>query len=169
VAKASIKPSKAGKPIANGQVAALPYRKNAGGEIEVLLLTSRSTHRLIIPKGWRSGLKGWKAAKIEAYEEAGLVGRIKHRPIGQFEYWKRRPDHFELISVDVYPLKVEKRLKKWPEKTQRAIKWLRGADAALLIDEPRLVTIIRDFCSVADDGEMAPDRRPKSSERQRAA
>jgi 8-oxo-dGTP pyrophosphatase MutT (NUDIX family) len=169
VAKASIKPSKAGKPTAHRQVAALPYRKNAEGKIQVLLLTSRTTHRLIIPKGWRSGLKGWKAAKVEAYEEAGLVGKIKHAPIGDFEYWKRTPDHFELISVDVYPLKVEKRLKEWPEKRQRVMKWLSGADAALLVDEPRLVTLIRKFCGVDGGGEMVPDRRPKSSERQRAA
>jgi hypothetical protein len=39
VAKASIKPFKVGKPTARRQVAALPYRKNAAGEIEVLLLT----------------------------------------------------------------------------------------------------------------------------------
>jgi 8-oxo-dGTP pyrophosphatase MutT (NUDIX family) len=161
VAKASIKPSKAGKPTVHRQVAALPYRKDKAGQIEILLLTSRTTHRLIIPKGWRSGLKGWQAAKVEAFEEAGLVGKIQHHPIGDFDYWKRTADHFELITVDVYPLKVEKRLKKWPEKSQRVMKWLSGADAALLIDEPRLVTLIRDFCGVRDEREMAPDRRPK--------
>jgi 8-oxo-dGTP pyrophosphatase MutT (NUDIX family) len=169
VAKSSIKLKKSRKPTVHRQVAALPYRRKASGEIEVLLLTSRTTHRLIIPKGWRSGLKGWKAAKIEAYEEAGLIGRIKHRPFDQFEYWKRTPDHFELINVDVYPLMVEKRLKEWPEKRQRVMKWLSGADAALLVDEPRLVTLIREFCGVDGDGEMVPDRRPKSSERQQAA
>jgi 8-oxo-dGTP pyrophosphatase MutT (NUDIX family) len=155
------RPSKRTAPLR--QVAALPYRKNAAGEIKVLLLTSRSTHRLIIPKGWRSGLKGWKAAKIEAYEEAGLIGRIKHRPIGQFEYWKRTTDHFDLINVDVYPLKVEKRLKKWPEKGQRVRKWVRGADAALLVDEPHLVTLIREFCGINDDGNTVKDRRPKKT------
>jgi hypothetical protein len=35
---------------------------------------------------------------------------------------ERTPDHFELINVGVYPLKVEKRRKKWPEKSQRAMK-----------------------------------------------
>jgi hypothetical protein len=98
-------------------VAALPYRKDKAGQIEILRLTSRTTHSLIIPKGWRSGLKGWQAAKVEAFEEAGLVGRIK----------------------------------------------LSGADAALLIDEPRLVMLIRDFCGVTDYGEMAPDRQPKQT------
>jgi hypothetical protein len=95
--------------------------------------------------------------------EAGLIGRIKHRPIGQFEYWKRTTDHFDLINVDVYPLKVEKRLKKWPEKGQRVRKWVRGADAALLVDEPHLVTLIREFCGINDDGNTVKDRRPKKT------
>jgi hypothetical protein len=74
-----------------------------------------------------------------------VVGKIRHRPIGYFEYWKRLADHFALVKVDVYLLKVERSLKSWPEKRRRAAKWLSTADAALLVDEPRLISMLRDF------------------------
>jgi 8-oxo-dGTP pyrophosphatase MutT (NUDIX family) len=127
------------------QVAALPYRNNAEGKIEVLLISSRGKKRVIIPKGWQESKKPWKAAEKEAREEAGVVGKIRHSPIGYFEYWKRLRDHFALVEVDVYPLKVEKSLKGWPEKRQRVIKWLTTADAAMLVDEPRLISMLQDF------------------------
>jgi 8-oxo-dGTP pyrophosphatase MutT (NUDIX family) len=124
----------------------LPFRQNPSGEIEILILTSRETQRFIIPKGWpKSNKKLWKAAEVEAREEAGIVGKIKHRPLGTFRYWKRLKEHFALVEVDVYPLHVEKRLKEWPEKAQRQAKWLPLSDAALLVDEPQLVTLIRNF------------------------
>jgi 8-oxo-dGTP pyrophosphatase MutT (NUDIX family) len=111
-----------------------------------MLLTSRETKRFIIPKGWPSDpKKSWKAAAVEAREEAGLVGKIKHRPLGQYTYWKRLHDHFVLVEVDVFPLKVEKRLKHWPEQGERTTKWLSVEDAALLVDEPQLVSLIRNF------------------------
>ncbi|RWP26166.1 MAG: NUDIX hydrolase, partial [Mesorhizobium sp.] len=43
------KRARRGKPIA--QVAALPYRRAADGDAEILLLTSRQTGRFILPKG----------------------------------------------------------------------------------------------------------------------
>ncbi len=67
------------------------------------------------------------------------------------------------MTVDVYPLKVDKQVKNWPEMNQRAMQWPSAADAALLIDEPRLVTLIRDFFNVVDNRAIPPDRRPKRS------
>ena len=34
------------------QFAALPWRRDAHGEVEILLITSRETRRWVIPKGW---------------------------------------------------------------------------------------------------------------------
>ena len=67
-----------------GSFGALPWRIGARGTREVMLLTSRETHRWVIPKGWP--MKGRKPAEVasqEAYEEAGLVGRVVgKRPLG---------------------------------------------------------------------------------------
>ncbi|MEP6828306.1 MAG: NUDIX domain-containing protein, partial [Aestuariivirga sp.] len=58
------------------QIAALPYRKHGKG-VDVLLITSRETKRWIIPKGWRmKGKKDWNAAAREAFEEAGVEGKV---------------------------------------------------------------------------------------------
>jgi 8-oxo-dGTP pyrophosphatase MutT (NUDIX family) len=59
------------------QFAALPCRTAEDGSRQVMLVTSRETRRWVIPKGWPiKGLKPLKVAVREAYEEAGLVGRI---------------------------------------------------------------------------------------------
>jgi 8-oxo-dGTP pyrophosphatase MutT (NUDIX family) len=71
------------KPAIRVQYGALPYRLDDGGSIKVLLVTSRETKRWIIPKGWPiKGLKPSKAAAREAYEEAGVRGRIAGRAFG---------------------------------------------------------------------------------------
>ena len=76
---------------------------------------------------------------------------MRRRPIGRYRYWKRLTDSFELVNVDVYPLEVRTQKKKWPEQGERQMAWLAPADAALLVDEPELATIIREF---------APERLP---------
>jgi len=148
------------------QVAALPYRKNAEGEIEVLLVSSRGKRRVIIPKGWQESKKPWKAAEKEAREEGGVIGKIRHRPIGYFEYWKSLKDHFALVKVDVYPLKFERSLKSWRERQQRVVGWLTTSDAAVLVDEPRLVSILQGFTGQATKP-AKPKRQNKRSESDR--
>lgn len=128
------------------QVAALPYRKTASGRIEVLLITSRETGRFIIPKGWPvKRLSDPDSAAKEAYEEAGVVGKVKPKPIGTYSYWKRLERTFELLKVDVYALKVRGQRDNWPEKEARMFRWLPTRDAAALIDEPELITLIKTF------------------------
>lgn len=125
------------------QVAALPFRVK-DGRIEVLLVTSRATKRWLIPKGWpMKGKKPHKAAAQEAAEEAGVKGAIKPKPIGHYEYWKRRTEHFDLCRVDVYPLEVSKQLKAWREKGQREAHWFNVEEAAHQVLEPALAELIR--------------------------
>lgn len=128
------------------QVAALPYRKTASGHIEVLLITSRETGRFIIPKGWpMKRLSDPDAAAKEAYEEAGVLGKVEPQSIGTYSYWKRLERTFELLKVDVYTLKVRKQRENWPEKAARMLRGLPTRHAAALIDEPELITLIKTF------------------------
>ncbi len=139
-------PGPAPQAVERRQVAALPFRKTASGEIEILLITSRETGRFIIPKGWpMKRLSDSDAAAREAYEEAGVVGKVRRKPIGEYRYWKRLERSFELLAVDVYPLEVETQRAEWPEKNARRSGWLPQEDAATLVDEPGLVTLIRNF------------------------
>ena len=87
------------------QIAAMPIRRVADGSAEILLVTSRTTQRWIVPKGWPiKGLKDHDAAAREAFEEAGVVGRISEKPAGRYTYWKRmsrpfRPLRGEALSA----------------------------------------------------------------------
>ncbi|BCP53802.1 NUDIX hydrolase [Kaistia sp. 32K] len=128
------------------QVAALPYRINEFGKTEILVLTSRETQRFIIPKGWPMKTKSnARSAAIEAEEEAGVRGKISARPIGEYRYFKRLTDGFALVHVDVFSLEVRKTSGSWKEASEREQCWLSPAEAALLIDEPELASLVRNF------------------------
>jgi 8-oxo-dGTP pyrophosphatase MutT (NUDIX family) len=138
--------SKAYKQRKPRQVAALVYRIEADRQVRILLLTSLDTKRTIIPKGWpMKGLKDRDAAAREAFEEAGIVGKIGSKAIGRFHYWKRRKTYFSYVRVDVYALKAQEFLDDYPEKGQRQLAWFSPEEAAMLIDEPQLATLVRRF------------------------
>lgn len=125
------------------QIGALPVRREEDGSLRVLLVTSRETKRWIIPKGWpMKGKKDHEAAAQEAREEAGVEGSVGKAPIGSYLYWKRRETHFDLCQVSVYLLTVERNLKKWREQTQRDVQWFGPAEAAQLVAEPGLASLI---------------------------
>ncbi|MDX8448727.1 NUDIX hydrolase [Mesorhizobium captivum] len=128
------------------QVAAIPFRVSEGGNLEVLLVTSRTTRRFIVPKGWpMKGKSGRKAAMIEAEEEAGVLGKALKQPAGGYSYWKRMANRFVRVDVVVYLLEVTEEMADWREAANRQRAWLPAADAALLIDEPELSTLLRDL------------------------
>jgi 8-oxo-dGTP pyrophosphatase MutT (NUDIX family) len=85
------------------------------------------------------------AAAQEAREEAGVLGKIKRKPVGSYVYWKRLERSFELLTVEVFPLEVSERCGKWKEKGARESCWLPPNKAWLLVDEPGLAEIIRTF------------------------
>ena len=126
------------------QVAALPFRLDSDGRIEVMLVTSRETRRFIVPKGWPMKRKSARrAAAIEAEEEAGVTGRALKQPVGSYSYWKRMKTEFVRVDVTVYLLAVTDEHEDWQEAGSRQRAWLSPGDAALLIDEPELATLVK--------------------------
>ena len=136
------KPSK--RPPKRVQYAALPYRFGSRSR-EVMLVTSRETRRWIIPKGWpQKGKPPHHSAAREAYEEAGVVGTVARRPVGSFAYKKRfKNGRVVVCEVYVFPLRVRRQNKKWPERRQREVKWVSASQAATKVKEPMLSAIIR--------------------------
>ncbi len=140
--KKVIRKAKKGEPIR--QVAAIPYRVTQEGNVELMLVTSRTTQRFIVPKGWpMKGKSGRKAAAAEAREEAGVLGRIAKEPVGTFRYWKRLEKSFVPVEVTAYLLEVDEVEAEWKEAGGRKRAWLKPASAATLIDEPELASLIR--------------------------
>lgn len=128
------------------QIAALPWRLR-GGQVEVLLVTSRETKRWVIAKGnLMADLSDHLAAAQEAYEEAGVQGDISPTAMGSYIYDKRFKDGRSVpCVVDVYPLEVLIQLGSWPELHQRTRQWMSAEEAASSVDEPDLAALILSF------------------------
>lgn len=127
------------------QFAAMPFRVRSGA-VEILLITSRETHRWIIPKGWPiRGLRPREVAATEAFEEAGVVGTILgKRAIGSYHYIKRLPGNQGILChVKVFLLSVDHQVDVWPEKEQRECRWLTPQRAARLVEEGGLAELLR--------------------------
>lgn len=146
------------------QAGAIPYSL-VDGELRILLVTSRDTGRWLIPKGHVDrGFTPAAAATQEAYEEAGIRGTLdSDLPLGFFTYFKKRKsgaDH--PASVQVFLLRVEKQCKKWPEMHQRKLAWFSPQEAAQLVKEPGLATLLLRLTEVLlqgggnDDAAMDP-------------
>lgn len=130
---------------ADTQYGALPYRVGRHG-IEVMLITSRETRRWVIPKGWPLlGKKPHRVAAIEAFQEAGVKGVVKKKPIGAYPYTKIFADGLRLCFVEVYPLRVTLEAVKWRESSERDRVWFRADEAAALVDEGGLALIIDEW------------------------
>jgi 8-oxo-dGTP pyrophosphatase MutT (NUDIX family) len=131
------------------QYAALPYRESGKSQLEIMLVTSRGTRRWIIPKGWpKIGLPPYQTAEEEAFEEAGVSGKVSKRRLGDYLYTKvLKKGESARCSVRVYALRVERQHKKWPEKHQRKTRWYKPAEAVRVVQEPSLRRLIGKFRS----------------------
>lgn len=135
-----------GKRDVRTQVGALPWRVN-DGKLEILLITSRDTGRWIIPKGWpMDGTTPAGAAGTEAYEEAGVEGKLSNLVAGFYGYLKQMDKSDDLpIVVAVFPIHVKNLLHDWPERAERIRRWFPVKKAALMVAEPELSQIIKQF------------------------
>lgn len=118
-----------------------------GGTPEILLITSRDTGRWVVPKGWPvNGRSPHGSAAVEAWEEAGVEGRVEAESLGTFTYPKLYPDADpQVCMVKVFSLRVEKLASHYPEYRQRRRKWFSAEKAARKVAEPELRALIRDF------------------------
>ena len=127
------------------QFAALCWRINKD-KVQVCLVTSRTNHRWIIPKGWPiDGKTPAQCAEIEAWEEAGVKGKVDTRSLGLFSYIKPYDDTKLPCIALVFPLKVKSVSTKWPEGSERRRKWVSRKKAAKMVDDRELGNLILAF------------------------
>jgi 8-oxo-dGTP pyrophosphatase MutT (NUDIX family) len=127
------------------QFAALPFRKHQN-QLEVLLITTRRKRRWSVPKGWpieRETPHG--TAAIEAFEEAGLIGKINPIDVGKFKHRKLRKKQKVKCEVRIFPLQVVAEKADWPEKGQRRRRWVSLPAAAELVHKDGLKRAIQKF------------------------
>lgn len=148
------------------QFGVLPYRETKKAGLEILLVTSRETHRWVIPKGWPiKGLKPPASAAREAYEEAGVSGTIRTRSLGSYLYEKRFVEKHTTAPCEVtlYPLQVTRQETTWPEQTERKRFWFSPVTAIAAVSENGLKEIIGDFVNgrqkIVSSGSKAKAKR----------
>ncbi len=130
------------------QSGVIPYRRGANGSIEILLVTSGTRKRWIIPKGnLEPDLDKRESARLEAYEEAGVMGMIRPEPLGS--YLHDRGDRAP-ASVEVYLMEVERVLPddKWQEHGYRERRWMPIADARDAVLEDGLKELFTDVAKL---------------------
>ncbi len=108
------------------QSGVIPYRLK-DKEMQIMLISTRSGKNWTIPKGIvEERLEDSESAIKEAFEEAGLIGNLDETISWQFRFRKWGG----ICDVKLYPMKVEKELKEFPERKEREKKWLNYKDAA---------------------------------------
>lgn len=131
------------------QYGALPFRYNGEDGIEIMLVTSRRTRRWIVPKGWPiAELTPANSAAREAFEEAGVVGRVSQSPLGTFTYEKqtREGKLNKMCEVTVFALEVHQQLSVWPESDQRDVRWFSKDEAIMAVSDKGLSPLIDSIC-----------------------
>jgi 8-oxo-dGTP pyrophosphatase MutT (NUDIX family) len=125
------------------QSGVIPFRLEEG-KIQILLITSRSGKRWVIPKGIiEPDLSPQESAQKEAYEEAGVSGEISGESVGSYSYNKWGGT----CTVKVFLLKVEKILEEWNESYFRTREWMSVEEAIKRVDEAKLKDIFSSFKS----------------------
>ena len=123
------------------QAAALPYRYE-NGKLKVMIVTSRRTGRWVFPKGSMGKSEEWQAAAQEAYEEAGVSGTVDRTPLGRYLSLKVRGHEAWYTDVALYPLKIEKFHKTFPEKAERKRKLVGMKKARKLLSQPEMAALV---------------------------
>lgn len=127
------------------QSATLGYRWTKWGP-QLILITSKGTRRWVLPKGGiKPSQKPHEAAVEEAFEEAGITGRISRNCIGVYGYQKANHKLGAYCTVRVYPMKVTAQLPDWPERKERRREWVAFDVAASRVREKDLKRIIQSF------------------------
>jgi 8-oxo-dGTP pyrophosphatase MutT (NUDIX family) len=115
------------------QAAAIPIRRS-GSDLEICLIRKRVSKAWGIPKGSvDAGDTPATTALKEAWEEAGLRGRLIGEPLGTYRYekWGDR------LEVMVYLMEVLEEYDVWQEVGLRERRWTPFSEgASLLIAHP---------------------------------
>ena len=121
------------------QAAAVPFRSDAAGTLEVLLIRRRPDGGWGIPKGVIDpGHTALEAAAIEALEEAGVEGELMPRSLGSYEYAK----FGGTCRVKVFGLRVTRVHDHYDEERLRERRWFAVADAVRAARRPVIAAFI---------------------------
>lgn len=128
------------------QVAALCLRDGPAGR-EVLLVQTLERRVWIIPKGWpMKGKTLAEAARIEAWEEAGVRGTVAPQSIGAFTYTKIKKSGLPVqCRAQVFQVDVASQADQYPEAKRRTRRWVTPAQAAEMVHNDELRALLSEI------------------------
>jgi len=88
------------------------------------------------------------SAAIEAYEEAGVRGRVHPVPLGNYRHVKSPSDFSaggEVVEVILFPLEVQAISEQWPEMNFRERRWIRQHEVSEWVAPGHLREILAAF------------------------
>jgi len=113
--------------VVHKQACAIPCRVY-GGRLEVCLVTTRQKGHWVFPKGYiEPGETETGAALKEAWEEAGIRGRIVGDAVGTYERVKLG----EVRRVVCFLMMVAQSRRSWKESEFRERRWMSADDALI--------------------------------------
>lgn len=129
------------------QYGVLPWRLDRKDQLQILLITSLTSRRWIVPKGWpMNGRAPFMAAALEAFEEAGVIGDITPGALTEYSYDKVLKDGTPLpCLVTLFSFRVRGTLTHWQDAGRRQRQWFSPADAAHLLSERELAEFVREL------------------------
>jgi 8-oxo-dGTP pyrophosphatase MutT (NUDIX family) len=123
------------------QSAVIPFQRK-GDKIQIVIITSRNQKHWIIPKGIiEKSLSPQESAEKEAIEEAGVMGHVYSKSIGQYQYKKWGG----MCTVQVFLLEVQEILDVWEEMNYRQRKIVPIEEAKALLTESALKKLLDKF------------------------
>jgi len=112
------------------QAATIPLCRTQAGDVRICLIRRRELAAWGIPKGFLDpGDTAGDAALREAYEEAGVSGRLIGDAIGTYTYRKRG----SRFAVAVFLMEVVQEEATWPEQRLRVREWFEFEDGMTLL------------------------------------
>lgn len=136
---------------------AIPFRVTGSGKPEFLLIRRIGQNVWSIPKGQLSAFYTLSdTARAEAFEEAGVRGKISQEPIGSFLHLKHGRGFLRksrVVEVVLFSIEVEIQADRWPEMGTRERQWFSQEDAPQFVSPGQLRDVLATFKPMPDSRE----------------
>jgi 8-oxo-dGTP pyrophosphatase MutT (NUDIX family) len=90
--------------------------------------------------------KPYEAAATEAWEEAGMRGKVAKKPVGRYTYLKEL-DEGDVVpcTVEMFAIEVDEIRQNFKERGQRVLDWVSPDEAARRVREIELKSLLVNF------------------------